>query len=80
MLFVYKLILQNLNLVEPNKMLTKGIHKNKNGHLPKSTGRLWYEADVNYKSGYRDSQRIRWSNDGLIFVTYDHYKTFYEIT
>lgn len=27
----------------------------------------------------RNGQRILWSNDGLIFVTYDHYKTFYEI-
>ena len=41
--------------------------------------RIWYEADINYKSGYRDSKRILWSNDGLIFVTYDHYRTYCEI-
>ena len=75
----YKTTLGNLNEVAANKMLTKGIYKNKNGHLPNFVGRVWYEADINYKSGYRDSQRILWSNDGLIFVTYDHYKTFYEI-
>ena len=28
---------------------------------------------------YRNNQRVVYSNDGLIFVTYDHYKTFFEI-
>ena len=37
------------------------------------------EADINYTPGKRNSQRILWSNDGLIFVTYDHYETFYGI-
>ena len=61
------------------KMLTKGTYRNLNGHLPQIPGRIWYEADINYRSGKRNSQRILWSNDGLIFVTYDHYATFYEI-
>ena len=39
-----------------------------------------YEADINYDKGFRNRQRILYSNDGLIFVTYDHYQTFYEIT
>lgn len=43
-------------------------------------GRIWYEADINYHEGQRNRHRIVWSNDGLIFVTYDHYHTFYEIT
>ncbi len=63
----------------PNKMITRGRYYNDDGHLPSSTGRIWYEADINYKSGRRNTQRILWSNDGLIFVTYDHYETFYEI-
>lgn len=62
------------------KMFFGGIYKNNNQHLPQAEGRVWYEADINYKSGKRNSQRILWSNDGLIFVTYDHYETFYEIT
>ena len=61
------------------KTLAKGIYHNANGHLPQAVGRIWYEADINYKSGARNSQRILWSNDGLVFVTYDHYETFYEI-
>ena len=63
----------------PGKTITKGIYKNRNGHLPQVPGRIWYEADINYKTGKRNTQRIVWSNDGLIFVTYDHYETFYEI-
>ena len=61
------------------KMLTKGVYDNDDNHLPQKDGREWYEADINYKIGKRNGQRIVWSNDGLIFVTYDHYKTFYEI-
>lgn len=65
----------------PGKMIgsEEDVYKNKNGHLPQAPGRIWYEADINYKSGRRNNQRIVWSNDGLIFVTYDHYQTFYEI-
>lgn len=62
------------------KLLTKGVYHNANGHLPQKTERVWYEADINYTHGKRNGQRILWSNDGLLFVTYDHYETFYEIT
>lgn len=60
-------------------MLTKGEYKNRNGKLPSKNGRVWYEADINYTGGYRNDDRILFSNDGLIFVTYDHYETFLEI-
>lgn len=63
----------------PDKMISGGEYKNKSGHLPQRAGRVWYEADINYTTGRRDGQRIVYSNDGLIFVTYDHYHTFYEI-
>lgn len=60
-------------------MIMGGVYHNKNGHLPDAPGRVWYEADVNYYDGRRNRHRVLWSNDGLIFVTYDHYSTFYEI-
>lgn len=63
----------------PGKMIFRGIYQNKNGHLPQKAGRVWYEADINYERGYRNKQRVLFSNDGLIFVTYDHYYTFIEI-
>lgn len=63
----------------PNRMISMGIYLNKDGHLPNAPGRTWYEADINYYSGKRNAHRILWSNDGLVFVTYDHYQTFMEI-
>lgn len=63
----------------PDMMIYGGVYSNDNGHLPSAPGRVWYEADINYYEGQRNRHRIVWSNDGLIFVTYDHYETFYEI-
>ena len=68
----------NLYKVLPGKMVT-GKYNNNNGHLPSSPGRLWYEADINYTNGYRKESRIVFSNDGLIFISYNHYETFIEI-
>lgn len=70
----------NLNKVLPGTMIGGAVYKNKDGKLPQSPGRVWYEADINYDGGYRNRQRILYSNDGLIFISYDHYQTFYEIT
>ena len=50
-----------------------------NGHLPEAPGREWYEADMDYAGGFRGDCRILYSNDGLLFVTYDHYVTYIEI-
>ena len=64
----------------PGKMVLGGIYENDDGHLPSAPGRIWYEADINYYEGRLNKHRILFSNDGLIFVTYDHYLTFYELT
>lgn len=64
----------------PGKMLGGDIYANDDYKLPSVPGRVWHEADINYAGGKRNRQRIIYSNDGLIFVTYDHYQTFYEIT
>lgn len=63
----------------PGKMLFGGIYYNTDGRLPSAPGRIWFEADVNYHSGRRNAHRILFSNDGLMFATYDHYQTYYEI-
>lgn len=72
-------VLGNLNDVAPNMMIGGNVYENRNGHLPEAEGRIWYEADINYTDGFRTRHRILYSNDGLVFVTYDHYKTFIEI-
>ncbi|WRS26481.1 ribonuclease domain-containing protein [Oscillospiraceae bacterium MB08-C2-2] len=61
------------------KMATMGVYRNDDGHLPQAPGRIWHEADINYYSGKRNRHRLLWSNDGLTFVTYNHYETFAEI-
>ena len=71
---------RNLNIDLPEKSIGGDIFYNEEGKLPQKYDRIWYEADIDYISGYRNNSRILYSNDGLIFVTYDHYKTFYEIT
>ena len=42
-------------------------------------GRKYYECDVNYEGGYRNGERIIYSNDGLIYYTDDHYKSFEQL-
>ncbi|MCH5683635.1 hypothetical protein LWM68_04755 [Niabella sp. W65] len=44
--------------------------------MPAAEKRKWFEADLNYKCGRRNADRLLYSSDGLIYVTYDHYKTF----
>lgn len=70
---------KNLSDVAPGYMMFGEIYRNDDGHLPDKPNRIWYEADIDYSSGNRNSKRLVFSNDGLIFVTYNHYKTFVEI-
>jgi ribonuclease T1 len=55
------------------------VFSNREGILPKKEGRKYYECDINYEGGYRGAERIVFSNDGLIFYTDDHYKTFEQL-
>jgi hypothetical protein len=71
--------LGNLDEVAPGKSIGGDIFKNKEGLLPTKEGRVWYEADINYSGGFRGSDRILYSNDGMIYKTTDHYKTFTKI-
>lgn len=49
---------------------------NREGLLPNSEHRIYYEADIDYEGGYRGPKRIVYSSDGLIFYTADHYESF----
>ena len=49
---------------------------NDDGQLPDANGRRWTECDIDYSGGFRNAKRIVFSNDGLIYYTDDHYKTF----
>jgi guanyl-specific ribonuclease Sa len=67
----------SLNDYAPGKCIGGGHFGNYEGILPDAPGREWTECDIdtlNYKS--RGSRRIVFSNDGLIYYSGDHYKTF----
>ena len=73
---------------KPGVALKKGqiggdIYRNEQQLLPTSDGRVWFEADVGINNQIsRNKQpgtRLLYSNDGLLFITTDHYKSFKEI-
>ncbi|MBR3403133.1 MAG: ribonuclease [Parasporobacterium sp.] len=66
----------NLWDVAPGKCIGGDNFGNREGHLPEKKSRKYYECDVNYEGGYRQDDRIIYSNDGLIYFTEDHYNTF----
>ncbi|MCR8659659.1 ribonuclease domain-containing protein [Paenibacillus endoradicis] len=70
----------NLQEVAPNMSIGGDKFGNREGLLPKANGRIWYEADINYTGGRRNADRIVFSNDGLIYMTTDHYSSFTDIT
>ena len=69
----------NLCDVLPGRAIGGDIFTNREKTLPVKKGRIWYEADINYDCGRRNARRVVYSNDGLIFVTHDHYKNFEEV-
>ena len=66
----------NLAEVCPGMSIGGSQYYDEEKQLPEKKGRTWTECDINYVSGYRGAERIVFSNDGLIFYTRDHYKTF----
>lgn len=68
----------NLCDVLPGRAIGGDVFSNREGSLPVKPGRKWFEADLNYNCGRRNADRLLFSNDRLVFVTHDHYKTFEE--
>lgn len=66
----------NLQKVIPGASIGGDRYGNYEGLLPDKKGRKYFECDIDYDGGYRDAKRIVYSNDGLIFYTEDHYKSF----
>ncbi|MBP5156172.1 MAG: ribonuclease [Clostridia bacterium] len=63
----------------PGKSIGGDVFGNREGLLPKKSGRTWYECDIDYAGGSRGAKRICYSSDGLIYYTDDHYETFTEL-
>lgn len=67
----------SLSRVLPGKCIGGDVFRNKEGLLPKKSGRTYYECDIGTMySGSRGARRIVFSNDGLIYYTHDHYESF----
>lgn len=68
----------NLCEIAPGKAIGGDIWTNRQKSLPTKSGRIYFEADLNYNCGNRNADRVVFSNDGLVFVTFDHYRSFEE--
>ncbi len=67
----------NVEKVAPGMAIGGDHFGNYEGLLPDKKGRTYYECDID-TNGYKDrgSRRIIFSNDGLIYYTHNHYKSF----
>lgn len=63
----------------PGGQIGGDIYQNTTKLLPESTGRVWREADVgligDMSRAKQAGTRLLYSNDGLLYITTDHYKT-----
>ena len=69
----------NLWEVLPGKSIGGSEFYDDDEQLPYKRGRRWTECDIDYNGGFRNAKRIVFSNDGLVFYTNDHYKTFEQL-
>ena len=61
----------------PGKVIGGSRYGNYEGLLPEKSGRTYTECDIDTQGkSKRGSKRIVFSNDGLIYYTADHYKSF----
>ncbi len=61
----------------PGKCIGGDYYGNYEGQLPEKKGRRYTECDIDtLGKSSRGAKRIVFSNDGLIYYTKDHYKTF----
>ena len=69
----------NLDEVLPGMSIGGSSFGNYESKLPKANGRQYFECDIDYEGGYRNSKRLVYSNDGMIFYTEDHYENFEQL-
>jgi RHS repeat-associated protein len=72
-----------LNNYAPGKQIGGDVFENTTGILPETPGRVWHEADVGLTNtmtrAKQPGTRLLYSNDGQMYVTYDHYQTVHNI-
>ena len=66
-----------LDKLAPGMCIGGDTFYNNDGQLPDAPGRYWKECDIDtIGRNERGAKRIVFSNDGLVYYTSDHYKTF----
>jgi ribonuclease T1 len=70
---------RNLCTIAPGKAIGGDVFHNAERRLPEKPGRRWREADLDSPCGPRGPKRLVFSNDGLQFVTVDHYRSFVKV-
>jgi hypothetical protein len=67
----------------PGGQIGGDIFENTNGVVPRAPGRTWQEADLGLdpmmSRAKQPGWRLLYSNDGLAYVTSDHYETAYQL-
>jgi len=68
-----------LNNTTPNGQIGGDVFENSTNLLPSAPGRVWHEADVGLSNTMSRSNqagtRLLYSDDGLLYITTDHYRT-----
>ena len=64
----------NLCEVLPGRAIGGDKFSNREGNLPK--GERYFEADINYNCGNRNADRIVFTEDGDVYLTKNHYRSF----
>lgn len=68
-----------LNNTTPNGQIGEDVFENSTNLLPSAPGRVWHEADVGLSNTMSRSNqagtRLLYSDDGLLYITTDHYRT-----
>lgn len=67
---------RDLCAVAPGHAIGGDRFGNREGLLPDRPGRIWFEADLDHACGRRGPRRLVFSNDRLVYVTLDHYRSF----
>ena len=67
----------SLERYAPGKCIGGDTFQNREGLLPKKSGRTYTECDIDtLGASSRGAKRIVFSNDGLVYYTEDHYRSF----
>ena len=69
----------NLDIIAPGYTIGGDEFMNREGLLPATETRTWYECDVNRDDGKRSNERIVFSSDGLIYFSDDGFKSFVQL-